>query len=653
MKWSEVAWLSQTDAEGAAVQLCDRLLESSLTAPSVAAFLQQQLPEIATEYSVQWAAVLRRTPDWQTLGECGRSGHKELPSRFLEESLDRDAGGYLAAVDPADWSMLTVPLQGEAMQGCLFLLAGRRLSREVLPAALVLGRALGFCLGVIEQRERSSRRINRLQSTLQIASSFASARETGSLLELIAQQATELLDCDRASIFIWDRDQHEVVACPALGVEGGTLRLPDDVGVVGEVVDTGRSVRVDDAYSDSRFDNSVDQASGYTTRNLLCGPLRDSQGSLIGAFEVINKKQGVFTGDDEQSLAELGVQAANALQNLKERERLIRSRQQLTERLTQEVKVIGESPAIVALRATIGRLATTDLPVLILGESGTGKEVVSQALHYQGPRADHPFIAVNCAALSETLLESELFGHEKGAFTDAHETRQGKFELAHEGTLFLDEIGDMSPGGQAKLLRVLEHKVVTRVGGSQTIPIDVRVVAATNTNLAEAVREKRFREDLYYRLTVVTLDLPALRDRPEDTLPLAEHFLARFCAQANRPGLEISSDARRRLQAHAWPGNVRELKNLMERVAFLCPGDRVEVDDLAFILSPGQDSSLEPSADLGLDQATKQFQREFVRRSVKRVGGNMSEAAKLLGVHRSNLYRKMRQLTMKEVGGAE
>jgi Nif-specific regulatory protein len=251
------------------------------------------------------------------------------------------------------------------------------------------------------------------------------------------------------------------------------------------------------------------------------------------------------------------------------------------------------------------------------------------------------------------LLESELFGHEKGAFTDAQETRQGKFELAHEGTLFLDEIGDMSPGGQAKLLRVLEHKVVTRVGGSQAIPVDVRVVAATNKNPAEAVRENRFREDLYYRLSVVTLDLPALRDRPEDTLPLAEHFLTRFCAQANRPRLHISSDARRRLQAHGWPGNVRELKNLMERVAFLCPEDRVEVDDLAFILSPEQDTGLEPSADLGLDQATRQFQREFIRRSIKRVGGNMSEAAKLLGVHRSNLYRKMRQLKMKEVGGSE
>src|SRR6185295_10450773 len=175
-------------------------------------------------------------------------------------------------------------------------------------------------------------------------------------------------------------------------------------------------------------------------------------------------------------------------------------------------------------------------------ESGTGKEVVAQALHYQGSRAGHPFIAVNCAALTETLLESELFGHEKGAFTDARETRQGKFELAIGGTLFLDEIGDMSPGGQAKLLRVLEQKVITRVGGSQAIPTNVRVIAATNANLVEAVRAKKFREDLYFRLSVVTQNLPPLRERPEDILELADYFLGRFCIQANRKPLKLSAE---------------------------------------------------------------------------------------------------------------
>ena len=262
-------------------------------------------------------------------------------------------------------------------------------------------------------------------------------------------------------------------------------------------------------------------------------------------------------------------------------------------------------------------------------------------------------VAVNCAALTESLLESELFGHERGAFTDAREMRQGKFELADGGTLFLDEIGDMSPGGQAKLLRVLEQKVITRVGGSQQIPVDVRIVAATNANLSEAVRARRFREDLYYRLGVVTLDLPPLRERPEDILLLAEFFLKKFSLQARRQVLQLSPDARRRLQAHPWPGNVRELRNLMERLAFLCARERVEADDLAFMLSPDSDSGCLPALDLGLENATRVFQRDYIRRVIRHAGGNVTGAAETLQLHRSNLYRKMKQLDMTEAGDTE
>lgn len=425
------------------------------------------------------------------------------------------------------------------------------------------------------------------------------------------------------------------------------LRLPDSAGIVGECLHTGKAIVVDDAYRDARFNRQVDAKSGYKTRNLLCVPLLDARGERIGAFEVINRRQGSFTAEDEESLVELGTQAAVALANTREREHLVRRHKQLTEQVTQGVELVGESPAIAALRSTVDRLANTDLPVLLLGESGTGKEVVAQSLHYRGSRRDNPFVAVNCAAVAETLLESELFGHEKGAFTDAREARQGKFELAEGGTLFLDEIGDMSAGGQAKLLRVLEQKVITRVGGSQPIRTNVRIVAATNVNLAQAVREKKFREDLFYRLTVVALELPPLRDRPEDILPLAQHFLERFCVEARRRPLAISPEARLRLAAHAWPGNVRELRNLMERIAFLNASDRVEASDLAFILSPDPDAAI-ASTDLELTGATARFQQDYIRRMIKRAQGNMTAAAELLGLHRSNLYRKMRQLKMSE-----
>jgi len=474
------------------------------------------------------------------------------------------------------------------------------------------------------------------------------------LLEQIAHEATRLLNCDRSSIFLWDKDRNEVEARPALGVKGSSLRIPAGEGIVGETLKTGKAICVENAYDDPRFNQEVDRKSGYRTRNLICVPLRDAQNNVVGAFEGINHNENrPFSEDDIECLTQLGTQAAVALRNLQERNLLHRSNSQLAEQVTKGVSLVGESAAISALRDTVRRLASTDLPVLVLGESGTGKEVVAQSLHYAGNRANCPFVAVNCAALTESLLESELFGHERGAFTDARDMRQGKFELADGGTLFLDEIGDMSPGGQAKLLRVLEQKVITRVGGSQAIPINVRIVAATNANLSEAVRARRFREDLYYRLGVVTLDLPPLRERPEDILPLAEFFLRRFAVQARRPQLQLSSEARRRLQSHAWPGNVRELRNLMERIAFLSPNDRVEAEDLAFILNPDADSSRLPSLELGLDEATREFQRDFIRRSIRQVSDNMTDAARLLGLHRSNLYRKMKQLEMKEVGGGE
>ena len=392
----------------------------------------------------------------------------------------------------------------------------------------------------------------------------------------------------------------------------------------------------------------VDQQLSYQTRTLAAVPLRTAGGELLGVFEVINKKNGEFSADDEAALMELAAHAAVALENTQDRERLLASHRQMVDLAAEHVRLVGNSPAIVALQSTVRRVADTELAVLVLGENGTGKEVVSQLIHYLSPRRDRPFVAVNCAAIAETLLESELFGHEKGAFTDAHESRHGKFELAAGGTLLLDEIGDLSPGGQAKLLRVLEEKVVVRVGGSRPIPVDVRVLAATNQNLADLVRERKFRQDLYFRLNVVVLELPPLRDRADDVLLLADHFLADFCRRARRKAPKFSAEARKRLQQHLWPGNVRELRNLMERIAFLVTGDVIEPGDLAFILSPSPESMGLLVVDQPLTSATDRFQVEYIRKAIQRAGGNMTDAAEMIGLHRSNLYRKMHQLGMEE-----
>jgi len=647
ISWKDLACFSQPDSGSTTVRLCRRLLDAALQTDSTIAALSVQLPDVASEFGAQWTAFLQRTPHWHIEAKFGHRAPQALPYTLFDEALDREACGL---VTEDETSMMILPVTAE-LTGCALVLSGTHLSQD-LQSAAAISQALEMSLRFSLQKQRALAEAARLEAALDLATIFTEAEETEVLLELIAEKTKDYLDCDRTTIFLWERQQKQLVGCPALGLGEAGLRIPDNEGIAGQTVQTGEIIRVDDAYADSRFHQAIDKQSGYQTKSLLCVPLRDAKQKMIGAFEGINKHNRPFDEYDEQSLTLFAAQAATALTKLRQHQQLVRTQQQLRDQVTQGVQIVGNSPAITALRSTISRLAATDLPVLVLGESGTGKEIAAQSLHHQGPRANHPFVAVNCAALTESLLESELFGHEAGAFTDARESRSGKFELAEGGTLFLDEIADMSPGGQAKLLRVLEERVITRVGGSQPRTINVRIIAATNAQLAQAVREKQFREDLYYRLSVVTLELPPLREHPEDILMMAEFFLNQFAAEAHRPALRMSAEARRRLQSHHWPGNVRELRNMMERVAFLCPGERVESDDLAFIMSPAQEPAAYLSPELGLDKATRQFQTEFIRRAIKLAGGNMSEAARRIGVHRSNLYRKMRQLDMKEVAGS-
>jgi len=607
-------------------------------------FVDELLAGLATSWTADYAAlVVAERGRWQARGHFGRP--RPWPVSFLADVSDRGTAGH---VQLPEGTWLATPLDPRHPEELLLFsvtvsldLAER--SRQLAALAPIVLRGLNL----VRERNSERRRIRRLEALLEITSQWNQTREMEPLLKSMAETATRLLQADRASIFLWDRSTRTLVGRPALGVEEGELRIPDDSGIVGYVLRTGESRRVD-ADGPDEINRQVDHKLNYQTRTLLCVPLNGADGQRFGAFEVLNKNEGNFTADDEEALHELAAHAAVALENAQERLELLATRRQFTEQAAQSVRLIGQSPAIEALRAKVNDLAVTDLAVLILGENGTGKEVVSQMIHYWSKRRDKPFIAVNCAAITETLLESELFGHEKGAFTDAHESRAGKFESASGGTLFLDEIGDMSPGGQAKMLRVLEERVVVRVGGSKPIHTDVRVIAATNQDLAGMVRQKKFREDLYYRLNVVTLFLPPLRERGEDALLLAEHFLQDFCQKARRKRApKFSAEARRRMLTHGWPGNVRELRNLMERLAYLHAADRIEAEDLTLILPPTSDADpLGSLIDQPLAAATDNFQMEYIRKAIGRVRGNMSEAAKLLGLHRSNLYRKMRQLHM-------
>ena len=309
--------------------------------------------------------------------------------------------------------------------------------------------------------------------------------------------------------------------------------------------------------------------------------------------------------------------------------------------------IIGASPRMVELFKLVHRVAGTRSSVLIVGESGTGKELIARTIHHHSPRRDRPFVAVNCTSLSETLLESELFGHVKGAFTGAIERRPGLFLEASHGTVFLDEVGDMSHSMQAKLLRVLQEQEVKPVGGTETVKVDTRVVAATHRDLAGLTRTGRFREDLYYRLNVVSLEVPPLRERTEDVPLLAAHFLQHYSAQSNRPVQGFSREAMAALVVYDWPGNVRELENVVDRAVALATGSLVEETDLpdgllaAVRSGPRRPGRPLAPALLGLPDRPplEEVVRRYVLGVLAEVGGNKSEAARVLGVPRRSLYR--------------
>ncbi len=315
--------------------------------------------------------------------------------------------------------------------------------------------------------------------------------------------------------------------------------------------------------------------------------------------------------------------------------------------------LIGSSPGLSESLQVLARVAPTSATVLITGESGTGKELMARALHWASDRADGPFVAVNCAAIPEQLLESELFGHEKGAFTGAVARRVGRFERARGGTLFLDEIGDMSPVLQAKVLRALEERTIERVGGEETLTVDARIVAATNQLLDERIAEGEFREDLYHRLAVVELVLPPLRERNEDVRELALHFAARFARRYQRPVRSVTVEALRRLRAHPWPGNVRELRNVMDRAVLLANGGTIRSGDLRLGAGTPRMSPLQSATGSGYPPtlSLEEVESDHIRRVLDDVGGHMGNAAAVLGIHRNTLTRKVQDYGI-EAGGS-
>ena len=299
---------------------------------------------------------------------------------------------------------------------------------------------------------------------------------------------------------------------------------------------------------------------------------------------------------------------------------------------------VGQSPAARRITNLIEQVARTTAPVLITGESGTGKEIAAKSIHAHSPRVDRPFVAINCAAIPETLIESELFGHERGAFTGAHQRREGCFERANSGTLLLDEITEMRSDMQAKLLRVLEEKEVRRLGGAKEIPIDVRVLAATNRQPRRAIREGRLREDLYFRLSVLSLELPPLRRRIQDVPLLAAEFLRQFNREHRKAVEGMAEDCVSSLKGYSWPGNVRELRNVIERAVILCRSSMLSSGDLPIDLADQGGAGVAPDFTIRLGASLKEVEAELIYRTLASVGGNKTRAARILGVARRSMY---------------
>jgi Nif-specific regulatory protein len=493
--------------------------------------------------------------------------------------------------------------------------------------------------------------VENLRAVLNICRRMATMTDLTSLQALITREARELLQADRVSVFLFDRENCELWS--AIFQEGKTMRFDARLGIAGAVAMSGQPINVVNAYEHPLFYKEVDAATGYRTQTLLAVPLHSLDGAVIGVGEAINKASGAFTDDDGEILATVAAHLADLFENSPIGAELkIRASQradnpaqpQLNGFSTQNI--VGLSDRTQSIIRLIDQIRPTFVDVLIQGESGTGKELIAKALHFNSPRARKPFIAVNCAALPDNLVEAELFGIEKGVATGV-DRRIGMFEAAHGGTIFLDEIGDLSLAAQAKILRVLQERAVDRVGGRATVPIDVRVIAATNRNLETAMREKQFRTDLFFRLSVVRIQTPSLREIPEDIPVLANHFLQKHCAAMSLEPKQFTEAALQRMAAYDWPGNTRQLENEIKRMLASVRGKTIAADQLAI----HQDSSAAPrstapplEATRSLYAAVEAVERQMIQDALIASGGNKLKAAQTLGLSRQGLFKKLKKL---------
>jgi Nif-specific regulatory protein len=483
--------------------------------------------------------------------------------------------------------------------------------------------------------------IRKLQTLLDISQTLGSTLNLKSSLARVLEIFEEHHGSVSGAITLLDEESGELNIEAATGITWQVSRRAKykvGEGITGRVVESGRPVIVPRVSREPLFLNrtGVWKEAGRDEMSFVCVPVTLDERRTLGALGVLFRFNKERNFDREAKF--LGIAASMIGQALRlnklvetERQRLMSENSQLRQELRERYEfqnIIGNSRQMRQIYEQVAKVAPSPTTVLIRGESGTGKEMIAHAIHYNSPRADKPFIKVSCGALPESLIESELFGYEPGAFTDARSQKKGRFELANAGTLFLDEVGELSQATQVKLLRVLQEREFERLGGVSPIKVNVRLIAATNKDLESAMQKGEFREDLYYRLNVFSIFMPALRERKPDILLLADHFVEKYATASGKSVRRISTPAIDMLMSYHWPGNVRELENCIERAVLVCSGGVVHAHDLPPTLQTAEVSGTLPR--LSLDQAVGTYEKDLIVDSLKTARGNRAQAARLL-----------------------
>ncbi|HEV2905199.1 MAG TPA: sigma 54-interacting transcriptional regulator [Pyrinomonadaceae bacterium] len=488
-----------------------------------------------------------------------------------------------------------------------------------------------------------------LSALLKITTTINAIRDLDKLEKALLDLLFEVVPARRGAILLTSNHAEtgdefsSVITLDRVDGVGQTVNVSRTI--VRRVLNDGAAILINEA--DNNADLKTESLIAARSRSVLCVPLIMHDKKLGVIYLDSDEPQAQFDENHLQMVTAVAAIAAIAIHNARNFEDLENENARLMVDADIEHNMVGESPLLQRVYQLISKVAPTDSTVLIFGESGTGKELAARAIHRNSKRGDKPFIAANCAAFAETLLESELFGHEKGAFTGALLQKKGRLELADGGTIFLDEIGDLSPSLQTKLLRVLQEREFERVGGNRTIKIDIRLLAATNRDLEDAIKKGAFRQDLYFRLNVVQLTMPPLRERRDDIPLLANYFARKYAEKCNRRVMGISPEARKRLMIYDWPGNVRELENAIERAVVLGTTEQILADDLPEAVVEA-DTTVSSEAASSYHEQVVQTKKRMITDAMKQANGNYTAAAKLLNLHPNYLHRLIRNLNMKD-----